>query len=202
MKGNLLALFGIFNFGLTFSQGMLKDERLGLVSYLTTVKYMSEYKMTKHLSEENYINSQDSSKKIQSEYNAIMINVNRLINQLSVDLITKNKLCEYRKINKFVNKRKSNLPKKFSSYVEALKEIDKLAVYFLTGTTVTTETNITTRAMPALPLSDISGIGTLAETSITSARDFRATKINDIITILKDLKLKSISDLSKKDESE
>jgi hypothetical protein len=113
MKRNILALLGIFNFSLTFSQGMLKDERLGLVSFLTTVKYMSEYKMASHLSEDNYINSQDSSKKIQAEYNSIMISVNKLINQLSVDMITKNNLCEYRKINKFVNKRKSNLPKKF-----------------------------------------------------------------------------------------
>jgi hypothetical protein len=158
--------------------------------------------MASHLSEDNYINSQDSSKKIQAEYNSIMISVNKLINQLSVDMITKNNLCEYRKINKFVNKRKSNLPKKFSSYVEALKEIDKLAIIFLTRTTDTTGTKTTSKAMPALAFSDITGIGTLAEASITSARDFRATKINDIITILKDLKLKSISDLSKKDETE
>jgi hypothetical protein len=77
-----------------------------------------------------------------------------------------------------------------------------LAIIFLTRTTDTTGTKTTSKAMPALAFSDITGIGTLAEASITSARDFRATKINDIITILKDLKLKSISDLSKKDETE
>lgn len=202
MKRNILALLGLVNFGLTFSQGMLKDERLGLVSYLTTVKYMSEYKMASKITEEKYINSPDSLKTIQGKYNAIMMKVNKLIDQLSVDMIAKNNLRNYRKINKFVNKTKSNLPKKFSSYVEALEEIDKLIINFSLVKPETKETETTAKAIPSLAYSDITGIGTLAETSITSARDFRASKITDIITILKELKLKSISDLSKKDKSE
>jgi hypothetical protein len=147
---------------------------------------MSEYKIVSIISENK---ATDNHSQIQ--YNAIMISVNKLINQLSVDMIAKNNLNEYQKINNFVNKTKSNLPKKLFPYAETLKEIDILVVKFFT------EIN---KALPMPTYADITGIGTLAEASITSARDFRAKKITDIITILKELKLKSISDLSKKDE--
>ncbi len=192
MKTNILILLGLISSGVTFSKGMLNDEKLGLVSYLTAIKYMTEYKMASYISVKDYDSHKTESMKIQAQYNAIMVMVNKLINQLSSDIIANNRLCEYRRLNKFVNKRKVNLPKSLTSYAEVLKDIDSLADNFLKVE------QRTAGILPELAYSDLTGIGTLAKDIITSARDFREKKVSNIAAILKELKLKSISELAEK----
>jgi hypothetical protein len=195
MKTNILILLGLMSSGITFSKGLLNDEKLGLVSYLTTVKYMTEYKMASYISAKDYDSRKTESKNIQAQYNVIMIKVNMLINQLSSDIIANNSLCKYRRLNKFVNKRKVNLPKRLTGYAEVLKDIDALAENFLKVEPGTT------RALPELAYSDLTGVGTLAKDIITGARDFREKKVSNIAAILKELKLKSISELAEKPAS-
>jgi hypothetical protein len=188
MKWSILTFLGLLNSAMIFSQGLLKDENLGIVSYFTTVKYLTEYKMVLDTSKKDNVTRY---KEINKHYNAIMIRVNRVINQLSADMIAKNSLKEYRNINKFVNKKKSNLPKRLFAYEITLKEIDNLVIEFL---------NEKPKTLTIPEYLDIAGIGTLIESSITSARDFREKKITNIVAILMELKLKSISELTKKEE--
>jgi len=163
----------------------LEKENLGLISYLTDIKIRCEYKMTSALADRK---SNIDISSVQAAYNSVLIPVNRLINQLSADMIEKNNLGNYRKINNYVNKSKPKLSGKSARYEGIFKEIDRNVKVLLPV--------IQTEAITAYMMEQIVGTGKLGVAGIESARDFREKKVGKIVTLLKDLKLKSVSELN------
>jgi hypothetical protein len=176
-----LILLAVF----TTNAQYLEKENLGLISYLTDIKIRCEYKMTSALADRK---SNTDISSVQTAYYSVLIPVNRLINQLSADMIDKNNLCEYRKINKYINKSKAALTGKSSRYMLVFREIDQNVKVLLPA--------IQTEAITAYMMEQIVGTGKLGVSGIESARDFREKKVGKIVTLLKDLKLRSVAELN------
>ncbi len=117
-----------------------------------------------------------------------MIDVNRFINQLSADLISRNSLCVYRKIDKFVNKSRNKLTGESAKYTMILQEIDANFKVLLPEKRIETLT--------ASLLEQIVGAARMGVNSVESLRDFREKKVGKIVSALKELELKSVSELN------
>jgi hypothetical protein len=187
MKKLLLLLTVLYFSCLAVAGQLLEKENLGLISYLTDIRIRCELKMLTVIAEKKSGASNDISA-TQSAYNSVMIPVNRLINQLSADMIEKNNLVEYRRINKYVYKDKSQIKGRGSRYSATLIEIDRGVKALFPS--------IQAEAMTAYMMEQIVGSGKLGGGSIESARDFREKKVAKIIALLKDLRMRSVSELS------
>ena len=165
----------------------LEKETLGLISYLTDLKIRSEYRMTTALAGKKSDTGTDINS-VLSAYNSVMIDVNRFINQLSADLISRNSLCVYRKIDKFVNKSRNKLTGESAKYTMILQEIDANFKVLLPEKRIETLT--------ASLLEQIVGAARLGVNSVESLRDFREKKVGKIVSALKELELKSVSELN------
>jgi hypothetical protein len=185
MKKHFLTTAFVFFAAVSTYGQFLEKENLGLISYLTDIKIRCEFKMISALADKK---SNIDISSVQASYNSVLIPVNRLINQLSADMIEKNSLREYRKINKFINKSKPELSGKSERYMGVFKEIDQNVKILLPV--------IQTEAITAYMMEQIVGTGKLGVSGIESARDFREKKVGKIVTLLKDLKLKSVSELN------
>jgi hypothetical protein len=185
MKKHYLTIPLIFLAVFTTKAQYLEKENLGLISYLTDIKIRCEYRMTSALADKK---SNIDIGQVQSAYNSVLLPVNRLINQLSADMIERNNLNVYRNINKFINKSKPKLSGKYARYQGIFEEIDRNVKLLLPV--------IQTEAITAYMMEQIVGTGKLGVSGIESARDFREKKVGKIVTLLKDQKLKSVSELN------
>lgn len=190
MKKNLLLVLLIFSISNISGQNetIENTKKHGLVSYLTAVKSLAEFKMVALSSDSKYTKNENSSKvkDFNSKYILLKMEVDLLVNQLSADLYDSNRLKSYRTINTFVKTNKS-LSIYYSNYEILIKEIDALSDTFL----MMHYGNM----MAGASIEDITGVATLAIETITSARDFREKKIQSTTSLLKELKLKNLGDL-------
>lgn len=171
-----------------------KSKELGVVSYLTTIKALAEHKMISLASDPEYSKQVEKAAAFRSNYNMLKLSTDKLINQLSADMIDKNSLKKYRKINKYLKGELKELPKDLLAYKILLEEIDGQMESFLLRTY---------SSMLAGPeLGDIVGGIELVHTAITDARDFREKKVQSIIGVLGNLKLEKVKDLTEKKEKE
>jgi hypothetical protein len=184
----LYLFFPVFIISILSLSGQgLEKETLGLISYLTDLKIRSEYRMTTALAGKKSDTGTDINS-VLSAYNSVMIDVNRFINQLSADLISRNSLCVYRKIDKFVNKSRNKLTGESAKYTMILQEIDANFKVLLPEKRIETLT--------ASLLEQIVGAARLGVNSVESLRDFREKKVGKIVSALKELELKSVSELN------
>ncbi|WP_445718232.1 hypothetical protein [Flavobacterium sp.] len=161
-------------------------QKMGLIAYLTQVKYEAEFKMSSLINNSEYEKQKVKASEMNANYNMLKLSIDKLINQMSADLYNRNFLRLYRKTDKFIKTGKS-LPKKFAQYETALKEIETLRqVLFLKSYS---------SAMAGPTYAELFSGGTLLMNSINSYRDFRRKKIEAITGILVTLKLEDISKL-------
>ncbi len=187
MKKLLLIPVLLLFSALSVSAQYLEKENLGLVSYLTDIKIRCEYKMLSAITERKAGSNSDISS-TQTAYNSVMIPVNRLINQLSADMIARNNIGDYRRINKYVYKGKSNPGGKSARYAGTLAEIDRGVKSLFPS--------MQAEAITAYMMEQLVGSGKLGVGTIESARDFREKKVGKIVTLLKELRLRSVTELS------
>ncbi len=185
MKKHYLTISLIILAVFTTKAQYLEKENLGLISYLTDIKIRCEYRMTSALADKK---SNIDIGPVLSAYNSVLVSVNRLINQLSADMIERNNLNVYRNINKFINKSKPKLSGEYARYQGIFEEIDRNVKLLLPV--------IQTEAITAYMMEQVVGTGKLGVSGIESARDFREKKVSKIVTLLKDQKLKSVSELN------
>lgn len=183
--------FSISTFGQDTCESIIeKSKKLGLVSYLITIKTVSEQKMISLAQDPQYSTKKDEARQFRAEYNMIKLYVDQVISQLSVDMIEKNKLKKYKKVNKCL--KDNSYSNSISAYQNVLVTIDKMVIAF-------SEKDFSSKAAIP-PLEEIVGALELVHATITDARDFREKKISNIITLLKDLKLQSVKDLTEEKE--
>jgi hypothetical protein len=164
-------------------------KELGLVSYLTFVKSVSELNMLRLYENPKYKTKQF---KINSQYNLIKLYSDQLINQMSVDLYSSNRLKTYKKINYFLKTPNEKLNGDLVKYGNLIKQIDNnltdfLSIDFGPGKAIAT-------------IAEITGVLELGHTAITDARDFREKKIQSITALMKELKLSTIAELKPEEE--
>lgn len=194
MKTKLLLLLLLISLN-SIGQEIPDGKKLGLVAHLTYVKTISEAKMTILIKDEKYIREPKKAFKFNSDYTLLKLLTDQLINQLSADLIDKNKLKLYRSLNKYLKNQKS-VPEKFSQYQVLLEQIDGqlealLMRDYKDGGKQSAEL-----------ITAIVGIITEIREITTSARDFREKKIQSISGIIKELKLSPIAELIKPKEKD
>ena len=164
---------------------------LGLVAYLTSVKSFGEAKMISLATNAAYETQSDKVKTFNSSYNLLKLSADKLINQLSADLYSSNRLRLYKSLNAYL-KNKDDLPAKFAHYKPLIDEIDGRLQVLLIKTY--------SGALAGASLEEITGAVELVHTVITDARDFREKKIQSVTALLKDLHLKDLIDLVKPKE--
>lgn len=175
-----------------FSQGTDETKKLGLISYLTYVKATSEHKMITLASSPQYKLQPDKAKDFIANYNGIRIAVDRLVNQLSADLIVANKLSSYKSINKYILGT-ATIPERLKPYKDLLEEISGQHESFLLKSYSSAQ---------GLLLADVISAAELVHTAVTSARDFREKKIQSLLLVLEKMKLEKVTDLTKPKEKE
>lgn len=192
MKKNLLLLCLCLLSLNAQCQDAVDAKSLGLVSYLTYVKSISEHKMISLIKDENYKKMPDKAQQFNSEYNLLKLSCDQLINQLCADLFRSNKLRLYKRLDKYL-KYKTPLPNKFKPYGILIDQIDSQLTSFSIK-----KFNGGTLAGPGIEA--IMGVITEGREIVTSARDFREKKIQSLTALIKELKLIELSELSKPKE--
>jgi len=181
--------------GSTFgNEYVTKSKELGIVAYLTTIKSLAEYKMISIASDQEYTKQIEKAGKFRSKYNMLKLSTDKLIHQLSADLIDKNSLRKYRKLNKYLKGDWQELHHSLSGYKSLIKEIDSQIESFL-GSTYSS-------SLAGPEFGDIVGGIELVHTAITDARNFREKKVQSMIGILGNLKLEKVKDLTEKKEKD
>lgn len=198
IKGILfLILFNLLTIHSFANPQLDEAKKLGLVSYITTVQELAEHQLISLASKPAYLTEKDKASELNSRYNVLRLSVDKLINQISADMIEKNKLKTYKCLNKFIKGDLGNLPKKLNRYKALFEEID--ANYEAL-------TMVRFGSMNAsASLEEITGAVGLVHTIITDMRDFREKKVANIIKLLETLKMQSIKNVlepkkEKKDE--
>ncbi|MEI9955274.1 MAG: hypothetical protein WDM90_02975 [Ferruginibacter sp.] len=165
-------------------------KKFGLISYLTTVKTLAEFKMLTLSSDSQYSKIQNATKikGFNSNYNLIKLYTDLLINQLSGDLYNSNSLKGYRRINRFLKTDKP-LSHRYAFYQEIIAHVDTLTPRFLFAEYGS--------LLSGPSLADITGVAEQGIALVTAARDFREKKIQSITALLKELKLQGLGDLIK-----
>ncbi|UPT69954.1 MAG: hypothetical protein M0D53_12540 [Flavobacterium sp. JAD_PAG50586_2] len=192
MKKYILLLF-LFSLNIYSQDISIDGKDLGLVGYLTYVKTISEAKMTSLVNDENYTKKPEKALKFNSEYTLLKLSVDQLINQLSADLLSKNRLKLYRSLDNYL-KNGEKLPEQFSHYSKLIERIDGQLQAFLI------RKYKDGGPLAGASIEEITGVASEVREIITSARDFREKKIQSIYGIIKELKLAAITELIKPKE--
>lgn len=193
MKKTVLIVWVVIISATVHGQELLSSSKeLGLISYLTTIKSVAEYKMISIATDPQYTSASAKVKSFQSEYNLLKLTVDRLINQTVADMAVSNKLRTYKKMNKLIKGDIDSLPKNMQAYKKVLEEIEGRIETFLLKSY---------SSMAAGPsIEDVLGIIELTHGIITDSRDFREKKVANLSTQLKELKLKALKELTVEDK--
>lgn len=162
--------------------------QLGLISYLTTVKALSEHQMTTLAANPAYKTQTEKASGFRSEYNLLKMSVDKLINQMAADMTLKNRTKVYKKLNKFAKGGITKLPANLSAYEKLISDIDGQFKSFLMR-------HYSGRASGA-SFADITGAVELAHTAFAGAREHREKKVQTLISQLEKLKLEKLVDLT------
>lgn len=170
------------------AQDLLQDsKKMGLVSYLTAVKSISEYKLISLADNEQYKIQTEKASDFRANYNCIKLYVDMLVSQLSADMTLKNKLRLYKLLDKYVKGEVKEMPEKYSAYEDLLIGLDGLVETFLMKTY---------SSMQGASIDEFIGALELVHTIVTDVRDFREKKIQCLIKITETTRLNSVKDLT------
>ncbi|WP_333887012.1 hypothetical protein [Sphingobacterium siyangense] len=196
MKTIILALFALMVSGVVQGQEGYDDftahsKKMGLIAYLTQVKYVSELKMSELVNNPEYAKQTAKVKEFNQTYNLLKINIDMLINQISADLYRNNGLKVYSKINNHIKEGKK-LSQKYESYESSLQYIGGFAEALMSK-------DYSNKS--GLSLTDILSIGKFVFDVVKLEQENQQNKVENIINVLSQLKLKSSIDL-KEDKKE
>jgi hypothetical protein len=187
----IIMLFANASFSNEF---LTKSKELGAVSYLTTIKALAEHQMITLASNKEYLNQPEKAANFRSNYNLLKLSIDKFINQLSVDMIEKNNVSKYKKLNKYLKGELKELPNDLLSYKLLIEEIDGQIESFLLRTY--------SSMLAGAEIGDIISGVELVHTAIKDARDFREKKVQSIIKVLESLKMDKVKDLTEKKEKD
>jgi len=177
------------------SQSIEGSKKLGFVSYLTSLKMHSEHKMLSLASDPKYKSDNEDVLLSHAEYNKLKITVDRVLNQLVADMTSKNRLKEYKNINKYIRGEVENLPSELIAYQKAFESIDDMYLSFILFSF-----KEDSPGFMAPSIEEILGVAAWTSGLITSARDFRQKKVSNICLQIQELRFSSIKDLTKEEE--
>lgn len=162
--------------------------QLGLISYLTTVKALSEHQMTTLASNPAYKTQTEKAAGFRSDYNLLKMSIDKMINQMAADMTLKNRTKVYKQLNKFVKGDITKLPANLSAYEKLISDIKGQFESFLMR-------HYGNWAGGA-SFADITGAVELAHTVFAGAREHREKKVQALISQLEKLKLEKLADLT------
>jgi hypothetical protein len=196
MKKIVLVLLGIISFCSTIigQDVIAESKKLGLVSYLTCVKSVAEFKMINLAADSNYLKEIAKAEQFRGNYNLIRLDVDKLINQLASDMISANRIKTYKKLNKYLKGSITELPKRLKPYHDLLEEIDGLVLTFTLRTY--------SSALGGPSIEDILGAVELTHGIIADIRDSRQKKVASIASEIKTLRLETIKNLTEDKKKE
>ena len=180
----LALVCAVNSFGQTEEKNQqINFQEFGLVAYLTDLKINSEIKMKKLVDNPQYEFQTEKARQIDLNYNELKINIDILINQISADIKKKNSLRLYRRLNNFYKYRKP-LPSKYLYYEKLIKRIEELSVSLKFESF---------SSMVGESLSDYTDVGSLALDIIKFNQEIRQKKVDKIVNIISQLRLKDIN---------
>lgn len=190
MRTILLALFALMVSGGVRGQESYEDftahsKKMGLVAYLTQVKYVSELKMSELVNNPEYSKQTEKTKEFNQAYNLLKINIDILINQISADLYKNNGLRIYRKIDCHIKEGKK-LPQKYEAYQSSLQYTGGLAEALMFKDY---------SSKSGLSLTDMLSVGKFMFDVVKLEQENRQKKVDNIINVLSQLRLKSSTEL-------
>lgn len=166
------------------------SKKMGFVAYLTQLKYKSEFQMSKLVNSNQYSVQIDKAEEFNKTYNLLKTNIDILINQMSVDLYKSNRLRLYKATDNYMKKNRK-FPSKYSSYEDCLERIKSLSssLEFKNYSSIA-----------GVPIADWESLGTLVLDVVKMEQENRQKKVEKVVSILNQLRLKSITEL--KDEKD
>lgn len=161
------------------------SKKMGFVAYLTQLKYKSEFQLSKLVNNSQYSIQIDKAEEFNKTYNLLKINIDILINQMSADLYQSNRLRLYKATDNYI-KANRKFPSKYSSYGDCLERIKALSssLEFKTYS-----------GMAGVAIADWSSLGTLVLDVVKMEQENRQKKVEKIVSILNQLRLKNIAEL-------
>jgi len=171
-----------------------ENRSLGLISYLTAIKTISESKIISEVEKE----LPDAEKIEQSkQYNLLKLRIDAFINQLVGDMITKNSVRKYKKINSYIEKQDKKLLDQYKNYRSFLLLIDKQITDFISTPVAAPEF-----AIAAITVTEFLGLARFGFDIVKDIREAKTKKVEAISEELTQLKLRSISELKEKAKKE
>lgn len=113
MKAILTTIVAILFSGVIWGQEidrtsfLHKSKSMGLVAYLTHIKYDAEFKMAILVNHPEYEKQKNKAEQMNANYNLLKLSVDKLVNQMSADLYNRNFLKLYRETDDFVKTKKN-----------------------------------------------------------------------------------------------
>ena len=206
MKNHIYIIIVAFSFSTAFCQdGLEESKKLGLISYLNTIKELSENKVlwseakfTERNMEKDTVSVLDLATKsfIKEKYALLKWKTDLFINQFSADMIDRNSISLYRKMNKYLSNSTQNKSDRIKKYYILIKEMDQIYSELFFQNYLSSKQSI----------ASVTEILTLAGFNPYSLyKDVKATKekkIEILIGYLKEMRLKPLSELKKPKEKE
>ncbi|RDY61526.1 hypothetical protein DX873_05040 [Flagellimonas nanhaiensis] len=161
-----------------------ESKKIGLVSYLTLIQHYAPQAV---IYADKNIQDATAVDEVNKSYIFLTIGFNSLINQLSADMNQKNSPSRYKKLNTYLKDRNGN--KKIENYYTLLEliEFHFMKLYYMNDGSSTQKI-----VGPDEALAFVGGV------PYTIYKDFKAVntaKVAALTTLLKELRLKSLSEI-------
>lgn len=198
----LIIFIGLLIFGYSFGQSA-KAERLGLIGELVFIKYSSESKALEIISL-----AKNPLEGIQ-KYNDVRIMADQIIVQLISDSHKKTNISVFKNLdallvsNSIQKIEEDNLSdNKIKGYIESLKKLEKINNEFLKLQIAIDSPKGNRGNVKSLSVEQGIAVFDAITKVAKDIKEAREKKVEKIVTILNDLRLKSIQDLSKNEETQ
>ncbi len=157
---------------------------LGLISQLVEIKYGCEAYLSKALTNEQ-ISAVEKETAIKN-YNAVRIQVDRIVYQLSADMLSNNSIRKYRRLEKYYKNQKlsesESAKKCINSYTQAIEKI-----YQTYKDRIQTGVGESTKSI--FDLGSVADVADVGWEVIADIHQMKGQKVDGVIEILNNLRL-------------
>jgi len=193
----------IISMSMTVHAQQDKLEKMGLVSELVYIKYMSEAIVCRNFDTFSHTIANNS---LLSLYNITLITVDQMLLQLEADMYVNNSVQYYKKLDRLITKNilssldASQSNGKMKEYINGLLEINSAYQNLLSKYPLNkpTANELPNKSIFPATTSDVVGIWTAVNTTIKQIEDAKATKVTAISKLLESLRLTSVKEILKK----
>jgi hypothetical protein len=190
--------FSILLFIATISTNIFAADKdlpnLGVISQLVEIKYTSEAYLSKIFNDKN--KSEDEKLTARKNYNAVRVQIDRIIYQLAADMRTKNSIKAYRKLNRYYKSHKlsetESVKNCYKPYALALENAYKIYKEKINP-------DVGGQEKAFIKDDAVISILELGWTVIKEINEMRGQKVDGVIEILDNLRLNPPSELYKKE---